>query len=165
LLCEAIALRWPGAGATQAPVDGNPMAAAARRRRAVWPDRETVRTSYGSRPPLEVLEPDALAAYVRWGFRDRPDGQVELACPPEVEAWYFEGGGADDGGTAAFAHLSSLSAPATIVCGDHSNLPGAMFAAQGEALGVAPIQVSGSHFFLQEDTERAVTLVREHLHW
>ena len=60
------------------------MSEIARSRRAVWPDRETVRSSYAGRPPMNVLEPDALAAYVQYGFRDRDDGQVELACAPEV---------------------------------------------------------------------------------
>ena len=66
------------------------MATIARKRRPVWPDRETVRESYGGRPPLDVLAPEALEAYLRWGFVDRPDGQVELACTPEDEATQFD---------------------------------------------------------------------------
>jgi pimeloyl-ACP methyl ester carboxylesterase len=168
LLCEAIAI--PPIASASSPstpprdLPANRMVEAARRRRAVWPDRETVLASYGSRPPLEVFEPAALAGYVRWGFRDRSDGQVELACPPEVEAWYFEGG-ADGGPAAAFAHLASFSAPAAVVCGDQSDLPPAMFPAQANVLGVEVVRVPGTHFFLQEDTERAVALVREHLSW
>ena len=161
LLCEAIASEpiagrpggVPRPGATGAE---NPMAAAARRRRAVWPDRAAVVESYGSRPPLNVLEVEALEAYARWGFHDRPDGQVELACPPEVEAWYFEGGGGADGPGRAFAHLSSLSAPVTVVGAEDSNLPEAMFAAQADAAGAPLLMVQGSHFFLQEDTARGV---------
>ena len=42
--------------------------------------------SYGSRPPMDRLAPEALAAYVEWGTHDRSDGQVELACPPAIEA-------------------------------------------------------------------------------
>jgi pimeloyl-ACP methyl ester carboxylesterase len=170
LLCEAIAA-GPVPGRPDAVVlpDGaaveSPLATGARRRRAIWPDRETVRESYGSRPPLEVLEPAALAAYIRWGFHDRADGQIELACPPEIEAWYFEGGGAADGGRAAFAHLPSLTAAVTIVAGDATNLPAGMFAAQAEAAGVPLLTVHGSHFFVQEDSRRAAALVREHLVW
>ena len=98
LLCEPIAMSGPGQrpGVPSLPgAEGeNHMSALARRRRAVWADRATVRESYGSRPPLDVMEPAALDGYVRWGFRDRPDGQVELSCPPEVEAWFFECGDA-----------------------------------------------------------------------
>ena len=56
----------------------------------MWPDRATVTVSYGSRAPLDALAPEALAAYVRWGFVDRDDGQVELACAPETEAGIFD---------------------------------------------------------------------------
>ena len=68
-----------------------------------------------------------------------------------------------DGAPAAGRHLAHLSCPATVVCGDASNLPMQWFAAQAEAVGSPLVTVSGSHFFLQEDTDRAEALVREHL--
>ena len=141
------------------------MSAMARRRRAVWADRATVRESYGSRPPLNVMEPAALDGYVQWGFRDRPDGQVELSCPPEVEAWFFECGTRPDGAPASFEHLASLHADVTIVRADGTDLPDGMFAAQAERAGVDLVTVHGTHFFVQEDTARAAALVREHLAW
>ena len=163
LLCEPIAMAsvggLPGA-------DGeNHMSAMARRRRAVWPDRATVLESYGSRPPLNVMEPDALAGYVRFGFRDRPDGQVELSCPPEVEAWFFECGTRDDGAPAAFEHLASLHGDVAIVAADSTDLPDGMFAAQAARAGVELLTVHGTHFFVQEDSARAAALVRKHLAW
>ena len=161
LLCEAIAMPaidgLPGQGGE------NHMSAMARKRRAVWPDRDTVRESYGSRPPMDVIEADALAGYVRWGFRDRSDGQVELSCPPEVEAWFFECGTRPDGAPASFDHLASLHAETTIVCADGTDLPAGMFAAQAERAGVDLVTVHGTHFFVQEDTARAAALVRQHL--
>ena len=158
LLCEPIAFDGlPGAR------EENHMAVLARKRRAVWSDRNTVEASYGSRPPMNVMEPEALAGYVRWGFRDRPDGQVELACPPEVEAWFFECGMRPDGAPASFEHLTSLHAEVTIVCADGTDLPAAMFPAQADRAGVELITVHGTHFFVQEDTARAAALVREHL--
>jgi len=167
LLCEPIAMSGPGQrpGAPSLPgAEGeNHMSALARRRRAVWADRATVRESYGSRPPLDVMEPAALDGYVRWGFRDRPDGQVELSCPPEVEAWFFECGTRPDGAPAAFEHLASLTAGVTIVSADGTNLPDGMFQAQAARAGVELHTVHGSHFFVQEDSARAAALVREHL--
>ena len=158
LLCEPIAFDGlPGPGGE------NHMSAMARKRRAVWADRATVLASYGGRPPMNVMERDALAGYVRWGFRDRPDGRVELACPPEVEAWFFECGTRADGAPASFEHLASLSADVTIVCADDTDLPDGMFEAQAERAGVDLVTVDGTHFFLQEDTARAAALVREHL--
>jgi pimeloyl-ACP methyl ester carboxylesterase len=161
LLCEPIAM--PALDGLPGRTVENPMAAMARKRRPVWADRETVRRSYGSRPPMDVMEPEALAGYVRWGFRDRSDGQVELACPREVEAWFFECGTRPDGAPAAFDHLAGLTADVAIVCAHATDLPDSMFAAQAERAGVPLITVEGTHFFVQEDTARAAALVREHL--
>jgi pimeloyl-ACP methyl ester carboxylesterase len=161
LLCEAIA--FPPHALPAGPGGPNPMAEVARGRRAVWPDRETVRTSYASRPPMSSLEPAALDAYVRYGFHDRADGQVELACEPEVEAAWFTAAGAPGGARRAFAHLEHFRGDAVVVWGDHSNLPAEAFEAQAAALGVPGITVEGSHFFPQEDVARMAALVREHL--
>ncbi|MFI5048155.1 MAG: alpha/beta fold hydrolase [Acidimicrobiia bacterium] len=163
LLCEAIAFEVLPTGRTGA----NPMAAAARRRRAVWPDRATVVESYGSRPPLDLLEPEALAAYVRWGFRDLADGTVTLACAPEVEARFFEAATEPDGAAFAFAHLAALQerVPVTVVSSASTNLPQQMFVEQALRTGGEHRRVEGSHFFVQEDTARAAALVREHLSW
>jgi pimeloyl-ACP methyl ester carboxylesterase len=166
MLCEGIAFdadRIPAIRRIEDPEADNFMAKIARKRRPVWASRDAVRESYGSRPPLDVLAPEALDAYVRWGFVDRADGQVELACSPEDEATQFEVAMEPDGAPAAGRHLSDLSCPATIVGGDASNLPAAWFAAQADAVGRPIVTVEGSHFFLQEDTDRAEALVRDHL--
>jgi pimeloyl-ACP methyl ester carboxylesterase len=167
LLCEPVAFS-PDAMASRprgaAPGDGgNYMSAIARKRRAVWPDRDTVLHSYCSRPPFDVLAPEAVAAYVRWGFVDRPDGQVELACRPEVEATIFEVSGEPAGAPAAWERLAGLHADAVMARGDSSDLPGDWFAIQAERAGAPLVTLTGGHFFLQEDTERAERLVRAHL--
>lgn len=164
LLCEAIA--FPPNGLPRSTAGGpNPMAVAARKRRAIWPDRESVRASYSSRPPMDVLDPAALDAYVRYGFRDRTDGQVELACAPEVEARCFEAAGEPDGAARAFGHLSALRASVVVVSGTGSNLPGDVFAAQARVAHARYVPLDGGHFFPQEDTDRTAGLVREHLSW
>jgi pimeloyl-ACP methyl ester carboxylesterase len=167
LLCEPIAMSPEGMAARprgSAPGDGgNFMSAIARKRRAVWPDRDTVLRSYRSRPPFDALAPEALAAYVRWGFVNRPDGQVELACPPDVEATIFEVSGGPEGAPAAWRHLDQLTADAILACGDRTDLPREWFAMQAERAGATLVTLTGGHFFLQEDTERAEKLVREHL--
>ena len=83
VLCEPIAL---AATADRLPDQAHPLAVGALRRKMVWPSRDAMIHSYGNRPPMNRLAPEALAAYIYWGPVDRPDGQVELACPPEVEA-------------------------------------------------------------------------------
>ena len=167
LLCEPVAfapdgktLRPPGTGHGDG---GNYMSTIARKRRAVWPDRGAVYESYRSRPPFDAVAPEAIAAYVHWGFVDRPDGQVELACAPEVEATIFEVSGEPIGAPAAWAHLSDLTADAVLACGAQSELPAEWFTAQAEHARAPLVQLTGGHFFLQEDTERAARLVRDHL--
>jgi pimeloyl-ACP methyl ester carboxylesterase len=71
----------------------NPMAAAARRRRAGFASRDHALGRYARRPPLGGWRADALAAYVDHGFADAPDGSVVLKCTPEHEAQTFEGSG------------------------------------------------------------------------
>jgi pimeloyl-ACP methyl ester carboxylesterase len=161
LLCEAIA--FPPGGIPRTSGGPNPMADIARSRRAVWPDRSTVRESYASRPPMNVLEPAALDAYVRYGFRDRDDGEIELACAPEVEARCFEAAGEPDGAPHAFARLSQFRGDAVVAAGLDSNLPLEVFAAQARAVGGPYLELEGGHFFPQENTARAATLVREYL--
>jgi pimeloyl-ACP methyl ester carboxylesterase len=169
LLCEAVAFflpEMPGGArpSGSGPGDGgNYMSTIARKRRAVWPDRDTVRASYGSRPPLDVLAPDALAAYVRWGFHDRPDGQVELACAPEVEAMIFEVSSHEQGAAGAWAHLPDLRARTTVARGTDGDLPGEWFEAQADRADAPLVTVAGGHFFVQEDSSRAEQLVRDHL--
>src|SRR6266508_869315 len=66
------------------------MAAAARRRRSMFPSRFDALVQYANRPPLNVLRGDALLAYVEHGFGELPGGSVHLKCAPEAEASTFE---------------------------------------------------------------------------
>ena len=132
--------RLDEAGAIEVPPDGappggrpardlprprqNPLAAASRRRKAVFPNREAALQNYASKPPLDVLDPAALAAYVDHGFRDRPDGSVELKCAPETEARVFESGVGHD----AFAGLGAVTCP-TVVAASGDGAPPARVAA------------------------------------
>ena len=165
VLCEPIAFDFAATAriANAGGGGGNFMAEIARKRRLVWPDREHVRQSYASRPPLDALAPEFLDAYVRWGFVDRPDGQVELACLPEAEAQMFEVSADEEGAKAAWNHLAHLSCEVVVLAGTSSNLPMAWFEAQGDRAGVPVVAIDGGHFFLHEDLDRAEALVREHL--
>jgi pimeloyl-ACP methyl ester carboxylesterase len=158
LLCEAVAL---SAGIDR---DGpNPVADAARRRRAVFADRATMARAYRRRAPLSELAPDAMAAYLRWGTREVDGTGVALACLPETEAAIFELSPTSSGGERAWDHLASLSCPAVIVAGDRSSLPLQWFEAQAVRARSPLVVVPGGHFLLQADAARAATLVRDHL--
>ena len=166
VLCEGIAFdahafpqdHAPGEGGT-----GNYMADVARARRAVWPSREAVRARYASRAPFDVVAPEALDAYLRWGFFERADGQVELACAPETEASIFEVTSGSGGAVVAFDHLSAMRGRVAVFHGSASYLPEPWFRAQADAVGVGLQTIRGGHFFLQEDTARGEAIVRKAL--
>lgn len=158
MLCEAIARPTPAGRAPE-----NPLVAVALRRRVVWPSRAAMVASYGTRPPLDSLAPEALEAYVEWGTVVREDGSVELACPPEVEAAIFGAPPMVEGVGAAWEHLGHLSAPAVVLAGARSGLSAEWFQEQAERAGAPFALIDGGHFFFHEDTDRAVTLVTEHL--
>ena len=164
LLCEAIAI---GATSAEHPPfggtgDDHPLAVGARRRRDVWDDREEVLASYGSRPPLDALDPEALAGYVRWGFRDRDDGKVELACRPETEANIF-GRTRSHGPLEAFEALRRVTCPVAVMAGARTDLDPGWFVDQAAAVGVDLQVLDGGHFVLFEDTAQAVDLVDRNL--
>lgn len=73
------------------PRAGNPLAALARKRRAVFASRQAALDNYRSKPPFSNFTPEALRCYVDHGFVDLPDGTVTLACAREDEAAVFEG--------------------------------------------------------------------------
>lgn len=85
---EPILFPRPPGDATN--VHESPLVAGARRRRPTFDSRADALERYGSRPPLGLFHPDALAAYVEYGFGDDPEGTVTLRCDPEHEAQVFE---------------------------------------------------------------------------
>ncbi|MGH6999556.1 MAG: alpha/beta fold hydrolase, partial [Phenylobacterium sp.] len=67
----------------------SPLAQGALRRRSVFPDKASVVSAYTGRGAFRTWNGEMLADYVADGFRERPDGQVELSCAPEWEASNF----------------------------------------------------------------------------
>lgn len=137
---------------------GHPMAEAARRRKALFPNRETALFNYASKPPLGALHPDALEAYVSYGFRDLPDGTVELKCTPETEAKVFENGMGLD----AFRHLDRVACPVT-VCASGDGAPPAMvgpLVAEALPHGHSERFLQLSHFGPMEDPGAIAASIR-----
>ncbi len=88
------------ASALDAPANsrarGSALAEVARKRRQVWPDRSVAREGWAEKPMFERWRLRALDLYLAEGLRDRPDGQVELKCPGEIEASIFEQGASSE---------------------------------------------------------------------
>ena len=70
---------------------GNPLADSARRRRAEFDSYDAAFQHYAAKPPFDSSTPEALRAYVDYGFEPTPDGKVTLRCRPETEGNVFGG--------------------------------------------------------------------------
>jgi pimeloyl-ACP methyl ester carboxylesterase len=109
----------------------HPLAERALRRRRTFDSYEAALENFSSKPPLDVLDPAALTAYVRHGFAQREDGTVELKCAPADEAQVYRMGAAHD----AFDHLERVACPVVVARGDSTDFgPGAFAPAIVEAL-------------------------------
>lgn len=93
--------------------EDNPMVQGALRRRETFPSAEAALVNYGAKPPMSELHPDALEAYVRWGFAEQPDGSITLRCRPEIEADTFRHGARHD----AWERLGEIGCPVVVLRG------------------------------------------------
>lgn len=91
----------------------NPLSAGALRRREVFASRDEAYENYAGKPPFSVLRPDALRAYVDFGFDDLDDGTVRLKCRREDESAVYRMGSAHR----AFQQLPDVRCPVTLACG------------------------------------------------
>jgi len=96
-----------------APVE-SPLVAKARSRRRRFPSRDAVLETYVGRSIFATWPVEAVRGYVDDGFRDLPDGSVELACAPEWEAANFAAHGHD-----IWDAMSRVRAPIRIWRAEH----------------------------------------------
>ena len=108
------------------PKDNFPLATSARKRRNAWASVEEAYEAYASKPPLNVMTPESLRAYVEYGLRDRGDGVLELKCRPEVEARTYAMAPANG----AWSVLGEVEADVVVVCGERSDDIGPELAAR-----------------------------------
>ena len=92
-------------GRDPAAVSESPLVQGALRRRAMFPSRAAAVAAYTGRGAFKTWTDAMLADYVADGFRDRPDGEVELSCSPAWEASNFTSHAHDP--WAALAHISA----------------------------------------------------------
>jgi pimeloyl-ACP methyl ester carboxylesterase len=106
-----------GAGAGAA----SPLVVGARKRREVFPSYEAALANFASKPPMSGFTPEALDAYVRYGFEPLPAatpsaGSVRLKCRGEDEARTYEGAAHHR----AYSHLAEVRCPVTLAYGEHT---------------------------------------------
>jgi len=144
---------------TDEPADPQPdfpLAVGARRRRATWPSSEEALESYGSRPPFDALDPEALRAYVEHGLRHRDDGMLELKCRPEDEAEVY----AMQFAHSAYRGLGNVRCPTVVACGEDTNaIPPKLAAMIVDRLPDARLEVTPGlgHFGPLQDPDAALS--------
>jgi len=132
---------------------GNPFADGARRRRAVWPNREAAREKWLGKELFAGWDPRVFDLYLAEGLRDRPDGQVELACPPEIEAAIFDANASLD----VVELASKVRVPALILWARAGNFPYTHFENLAAQMPAAELRVADSgHLVPMENPELVV---------
>lgn len=137
----------------------NPLAEGARRRRPSFRSAQAAIDNFASKPPLSALAPDALAAYVRYGFQEHDDGSVTLRCSPEVESATYQMGSQHH----TFERLGELEVPVTVARGNVEQFGPAAFAAliaEGLPLGVLEAHDELGHFGPLEDPATTAASIR-----
>lgn len=112
-----------GASERQRTSRGPSLAEGARRRRSVFASRQEARERWAEREFFADWTEAARDLYLAEALTDRPDGQVELKCPGEVEATIFEGGHTVD----VMGLASELQTPALVLWAQGGNFPRAHF--------------------------------------
>ncbi len=145
--------------------ENNPLSEGARRRRETFPSRTDAFVNFTSKPPFNVLDPDALQAYVVDGFEPVPateggDGEaIRLRCRREDEARIYAHGPSHD----AWPHLGEVGCPTALACGAETDAFGPrLVRAVAERLphGSVEILPDLGHFGPLERPDRVADSVR-----
>jgi len=137
----------------------SPLADGARRRRSAFTSFDEAIANYSSKPPLNVMRPDALRAYVMHGFRAQHDG-ISIKCSPEHEARTYEMGAIHE----TWNDLPKLQVPVWLVSGEViPHTPGAIAALiANEVPGSTLVQWSDlGHFGPMQDPQRFAQLITQ----
>lgn len=136
----------------------NLIAEQARRRRGVWPSREAARESWATKEMFTPWDPRALDLYVAEAMRERADGQVELKCPPGIEAAVFDQNSSLD----VFGYAERVRADTLVVAAERGRFPLVLFELLAEALPAGrALSVPMGHLMPMEDPKATAELLIE----
>jgi pimeloyl-ACP methyl ester carboxylesterase len=139
----------------------NSLAEAARKKRGVWPSAGELFEAYRGRETFQTWREDVLRIYCEEGTRAWEDGQVELKCPPEIEAKFFDAVMLMD----VWPLVERVACPALVMWGGESHLRHRLQPFVSAALPNArDAIVSGTtHFLPQERPDEVARLIGEFL--
>ena len=134
----------------------NSIADQARSRRSIWPSRDAAAAAYREKPMFKHWHPTAFDAYLRSGFKDRRDGDVELACHPEVEASIFE----LTGSLNIFERARSVDVPVQLVRALGGYFPAPLFEMLAESFPQCELlSIDGGHLLPVERPDEITALL------
>jgi pimeloyl-ACP methyl ester carboxylesterase len=140
----------------------NSLAGGARKRRAVWPNADALFEAYRTRDTFRTWDESLLRIYVDEGTRARDDGQIELKCPPDLEARFFEAVTKYD----PWPSIAELGCPTLVLWGAESHLHGRGLSERlAEALPSSRTALvpGTAHFLPQERPDEVARLMLEFL--
>jgi pimeloyl-ACP methyl ester carboxylesterase len=160
LLIDPVLLRPPSERDADEQRGGFGLAERTRRRRSDFPSRAAVREAYRERFPFSGFREDVLQLYLEHGIRDREDGSVELACPPEIERRVYLGTAAVD----PWKEFGKIRARTRILVPELSGIRPELQERLGDAFPRAEIvRVPGTHFIALEQPDLVAEHAREFL--
>jgi len=95
------------------------LAEGARKRRMLWSSADELVEAYRTRPAFERWREDVLRLYAEEGTFRREDGQIELKCPGEVEAAFFDNSRSLD----TWERLLDIHCPTLLMWGELTHGP------------------------------------------
>jgi pimeloyl-ACP methyl ester carboxylesterase len=137
-----------------------PLARKAYRRRTHYPDRESALERYRHKRVFARWQPRFLRGYVDHCLRTLPDGSLELACSPELEASIYETLPVN-----VWSFVRKLRIPTLIVVGEHSDTvaPAGVRRLSRINSNLIVKTTPGGHLFPFEEPEAALKIIREYL--
>ncbi|MGH0033139.1 MAG: alpha/beta fold hydrolase [Myxococcota bacterium] len=124
-----------------------------RKRQRVFDSREAARAGLREKDLFAGWQPRSFEIYLEEGFVDRPDGRVELACDPGVEAAVFRNGVGFD----AWAPAERVTTRTLILWAEGGNFPRFVHEAVASRMADARVHAAAAgHLVLMEDPDLVV---------
>jgi len=137
--------------------EANAMSRVAVKRKRTFDSREEAMANFEGRSLFSGWDPDALQGYIDCGFIG--DGEVTLACAPEVEAEIYRGSNAHD----TFERLGEIDVPVLLMIGERSDtISGEMARRQAGQFPRAGLEIvpGAGHFLPMERPQVVADRVR-----